>query len=122
MPVQPKTTQKRFYEEENYSSEVETIEGPPPKILKAVPSCILRPEDIVTLSVKIDASPPARFKWFYEDVELTESETVFITEGYNQSSVTIKHPKPGSYKVKATNKYGTATSVAYITVRGMGTV
>lgn len=86
--------------------------------MKAVPSCILRPEDTVTLSVKIDAAPPATFRWFYEDTELISSETVYITEGYNQSSVTIKHPKPGSYKVKATNKYGVATSTAYITVRG----
>uniref|UniRef100_A0A915LAI7 Ig-like domain-containing protein n=1 Tax=Romanomermis culicivorax TaxID=13658 RepID=A0A915LAI7_ROMCU len=109
---------KQRFEEEHYSSEVEYVEARPPKLIKAIPSCILRPSDTVILTVKVAANTPVTFRWFFENEELEDSENVRLFHGFNESSATIRHPKAGCYKVRATNRWGAATSAAYITIKG----
>lgn len=84
----------------------------PPRFVQGVPPQTVRRGDRRTVAVQVDAQPPARIDWYFNEQRVTESviEEITIREDINRSTITMPFHKQGILKAVATNEVGTQTS------------
>lgn len=92
----------------------------PPKITRPLQPKTIRTGEKLTLSVDIDANPPARAQWFINGIDMVPSRNVHITTTETSSTLVIEetHIRTAEYSVIAENIAGKDSSRATVTVEG----
>lgn len=90
----------------------------PPTILTPLLNREIDDGQSLTLSVLVDAQPPASITWFVNGVELKEDHNTRIIHETNKSTVILTKAKIGDYVAVAVNPAGQAVSQA--TMEGKG--
>ncbi len=76
-------------------------------------------ESALFLSVRVDSLPMSSFRWFFDELEITESEEIRIDSSEsNVSHLVMSKPVTGEVKVVAKNVLGTAACAGRVQVEG----
>ncbi|KAL1245345.1 Titin [Trichinella spiralis] len=94
-----------------------SLEMLPPCITKHLETVTTPPNTTVCLFVEFYSTAAADVQWFYEQKALPNSPKCTQRRGTNWAQLQLISPQEGCYSVKVTNDFGTATSIAYITVQ-----